>query len=193
MNNNQNREIDVPTFLKRETIEKQRIEQERMMMERQKEAMYENARRNSTGKKRKKRKAEIRKKLVSTAFVAGASFAIGILSVHGYQLKSGADILANELYKYTVGYDIRPGRFAILNGKEISVDSAIADVINDARYYGDMSDDELYVATSVLYGSDNAKKHIGEISREQQTAVKYKAYHESKLEEYTKDSGGMSK
>lgn len=194
--NNQNQEIQVPDFLKRETIEKQRLRQEQMRMQQEREAMYANARRNSTGKKHKKRKAELRKKMVSTVLVASASFAIGILSVNGYQQFKGGELIANRFNEYTEGYSITndsyAGKIVTINGVQVSFDNALQDMIGDARADG-MSEVEISIGVSKLYGSGYAKDYIGEISNEEKTAAKYNAYYESKVEDYNKTNGGISR
>lgn len=184
--NNQNQEIQVPNFMKSENVKKQG-----QMLEEQRRQQYEIAMRMNS-RKIKKKKAEMKRKLVSTAFIAGATLSIALLASNGYKQFCGGDIIANEFETYTTGYDIRPGRYAIFNGQEISVDSAVQDVINDARY-GGMTEAEINVAVSRLYNSDLAKRYVGDVSTEDKINAKYQAYYESKLEKYTNVNGGMSK
>lgn len=165
------------------------------MSDEQRRQQYENAKRNNAIRKAKKKKAEMRKKFVSTAFVASASFVIGMMAVNGYQQFMGSEKIANEFYSYTKEYGIdndSNGYHAYYGGREISLDSAMEDIVNDAKYAG-MSDVEISIGMSKVYNSDFAKKYVGEVSSEDKKEAKYQAYYESKMEENTKASGGISR
>lgn len=188
--NNQNKEIQVPSFLKRESVERQT-----QMLEEQRRQQYEIAKRNNARKINKK-KSEMKKKLISTAFIAGATLSLAMLASNGYKQHVGSNRITNEFYKYTEGYSIRDdstaGKIVMINGVEVSFDSAMKDITNDAIYDG-MPIVKVSIAMSRLYGKDVALKYVGEVSGEDKTNAKYQAYYEEKLEEYTKGSGGMSK
>ena len=188
--NNQNPEIQVPNFLKRESVERQT-----QVLEEQKRQQYEIARRNNARKINKK-KTDMKKKLISTAFIAGATLSLAMLASNGHKQFAGGDRIANEFYKYTKGYSVRDdsvaGKIVMINGVEVSFDSAMEDIVNDCFYNGE-SKARTYIAMSRLYGKDVALKYVGEVSSEEKKNAKYQAYYEEKLEEYTKGSGGMSK
>lgn len=188
--NNQNQEIQVPNIFKRESVEKQR-----QMLEEQRRQQYENAMRTNS-KKIEKKKAEMKRKLVSTAFVAGATLSIAMLASNGYKQFVGGDRITDEFCKYTKGYSIRDdstaGKIVMINGVEVSFDSAMKDITNDAIYDG-MPIVKVSIAMSRLYGKEVSEKYVGEVSSEDKMNAKYQAYYEGKLEEYTKVSGGMSK
>lgn len=188
--NNQNQEIQVPSFLKRESVERQA-----QMLEEQRRQQYETARKNSIRKIRRK-KIEMKKRLISTTFIAGTTLLIAMLASNGYQQYKGSVRIADEFYKYTKGYSIRDdsvaGKIVMINGVEVSFDSAMKDITNDAIYDG-MPIVKVSIAMSRLYGKDVAEKYVGEVSSEEKKNAKYQAYYEGKLEEYTKTSGGMSK
>ena len=187
--NNQNKEIQVPSFLKRESVERQT-----QMLEEQRRQQYEIAKRNNARKINKK-KSEMKKKLISTAFIAGATLSLAMLASNGYKQHVGSNRIADEFYTYTKGYGIdneSNGYHAYYGGREISLDSAFEDIVNDARY-GGMTDTEISIGMTKVYNKDFALKYVGEVSGEDKTNAKYQAYYEEKLEEYTKGSGGMSK
>lgn len=188
--NNQNQEIQVPSFLKRESVERQA-----QMLEEQRRQQYETARKNSIRKIRRK-KIEMKKRLISTTFIAGTTLLIAMLASNGYQQYKGSVRIADEFFNYTKGYSIRDdsvsGKIVMINGVEVSFDSAMEDIVNDARY-GGMTDVEISIGMTKVYNKDFAIKYVGEVSGEDKKNAKYQAYYEGKLEEYTKTSGGMSK
>lgn len=179
----ENRNIVIPDFLKKEYQEKRT------------EVKYDDVKKNNANRKIKKKKSEMRKKVVKTVFVASASFTLGVFSVSGFEQFMGGERIANELFEYTEGYGITGGSngyIAVSGGKQISIDSAIMDIINDARY-GGMSDVEINIGISKLYGRDLADNFVGRKSLEEKRAAKYNAFHESKVEDYNKNSGGITK
>ena len=184
---NRDHEIEVPSFLKEDELKARR---QQLEMEK-----YERAKRNSVAKKIKKRKVEMKKKVIKTTLVAAASYTIGILSVCGFQQFKGSEIIADNFYSYASEYGIinsSSGYIAISGGKEISIDSAMEDLINDARY-GGMSDVEINIGISKIYGSDLANNYIGDFSIKDKITAKENAYHESQIEEYNKNIGGMTR
>lgn len=181
MNNNNN--IEIPAFLRKENLtEKKQLE------------IYENAKKNST-KKRKIKKQKLVKKIVKTTLIAILSYLLGILSVLGVKQVKGSEIIANKFFSYTEGYGINDssmGYIAVSGGKQISLDSAMTDIINDARYDG-MTDIEINIGISKVYGKDLAEKYIGNFSTDEKTKAKFNAYYESMIENYNKNSGGITK
>ena len=187
--NNQNQEIQVPNFLRRESVERQS-----QMLEEQSSQRYKNTTKNKV-KRKSKRNTDLKRKLVSTAFIAAATLSIAMLASNGHKQFVGGNRITNEFYKYTKGYSMRDdsvaGKIVMINGVEVSFDSAMKDIINDAIYDG-MPMVKVSIAMSRLYGKEVAEKYVGEVSSDDKRDAKYQAYYEGKLEEYTKVSGGRS-
>ena len=81
---------------------------------------------------------------------------------------------------------------AYIDGVEISLDSIINDIINDARY-GGMSDAEINLGLSDLVGKSLANQYLN-VSIDEKVGVKTKAYHEWKASlYYLDDNRGVSR
>ena len=196
MNNNG---VEIPNFM--QNIYKER-EQEKLKSEIQRKEMYiANKKRAEERKQLKIEKRNLFKKKVKSAAVASGLVAVGGLAFFGHQQFKGSERIANQFHQYTTDYGISNqsyGYVAISDGKQISLDSAFYDIVNDARY-GGMSDPEIYVGISKIYGSDLAREYVGDVSLEERIAVKQEAYALGLAEEYgveinfDKVSGGIKR
>lgn len=196
MNNNG---VEIPNFMQNIYKEK---EQEKLRSEIQIKEMYiANQKRLEERKKIKIEKRKLFKKNVKRATVASALVVVGGLAFFGHQQFKGSERIANQFFQYTDGYSIvnlSSGYSVMLNGKEISPDSAFYDMVNDARY-GGMSDPDIYIGISKLYSSDCAKEYVGKVPLGERIVAKQEAYVLELAEEYGveinfgKASGGIRK
>ena len=172
--NDRNLDMEILDFLKKENIGK---------------TIYKNAVVNSTNKKNRRKKAQMRKRAIRTTVIAGTSYGMAFLSMFGVEQVKGKDVIINNFNKYVNEYGIKKADIkndiAYIDGVEISLDSIINDIINDARY-GGMSDAEINLGLSDLVGKSLANQYLN-VSIDEKVGVKTKAYHEWKASLYYLD------
>ena len=163
-----------------------------------------NKRTKVNGSKIKKRNL-MKKRIKVTALLAlVSSLSITVVNLGEKALENfkANDIIANKVNEFAKGYGIidnANGYIAILDGRQISLDSAIEDIINDARYAG-MDDAEIWIGLSTLYDDSLADKYVGDIAEEEKQDARYVALYSEKLKELGRldesgnlTSGGISR
>lgn len=182
--NNNDRGIDVPSFMN----ELRNNNKDRIMQERAKEF---------SSRKKKLREKELREKKINAFTISSSLFILGLIASLGHGMHMGKKNITNETYQYIKEYNPRDdsvnGWTFGANGGEISFDSAMTDIINDARY-GGMSDVEISIGLGDYFNNkDIANEYLGEFSFEELGEAKLAAYYGDKAEDYSKSTGGLSK
>ena len=185
MNNNE-RGIEVPSFMN----ELRKNNKDRIIQEKAKAI---------SSRKRKLKMREMREKKINTFTLSSSLFILGLIASLGHGMHMGKKNITNEVYGYVKEYNPRDDSingwtFGTVGG-EISFDSAMTDIINDARY-GGMSDVEISIGLGDYFNNkDIANAYLGEFSFEEVGEAKLAAYYGEKAEEYGFGfkTGGLSK
>lgn len=194
-----NKGPEIPKFMYDEYA--RREEEEKRSKAQQRELYLANKRMLEEMKKVKIAKRETIQKRVRNVVLAGALVALGGISIISYQQFIGSERIADKFNQYTDGYCIyeqNNGYIAMVDGRQISLDSVFHDIVNDARYDG-MSDVEIHIGISKLYDPEVARIYVGSVSFEDKFVAKLNAYGEGIAKKFgvewndNRTGGGMTK